>query len=332
MQDRAAAAYECAKRADDPDVKLEYLREALESAQSDVALLTYIQARFDNGIFERYKSLSTPVFEARDAASPAWRGAVIHPGGDYAWMVYVGIHDHFHSEVQRAFRAMEQSGTLGPSSIDLEILELQRQIDGQRDFDRAAIRATVPALKEASVSREPVHFSVGQMDVEIRVETIPFEDWDVANAHKEMDLVSFRIGGWQPHQQYLQHYLRSVLGYMRVPEDMVEALYGQRFVVHVAVSRADLISFLDAPDEDQLVAARTVPEPELLHYSSQESLVEAYVTGRAVRAICGKWWVPVGDEYTHIHLPVCAECERLEPVAQSLKAFARRIRETPDRD
>lgn len=322
---QTAAAYECAKRADDSNVKLEYLRQAVESAQSEVALITYIQGRFNNRIFERYKSLDSPVFEARDATNPAWRGAVIHPGGNYAWMVYVGVHDHFHSEIQRVFQEMERSGTLGPSAVDLTILDRQRHLELQRDFERVALLRTVPALKEASATRVPVGFEVGPLAVEVEVETVPFEEWDVATSHNMMDLVSFRIGNWQSNQAEFQNYLRAIVGYMRAGDEMVEALYHPRFVLQIAVSRADLISFMDTPSQDQLIGVRATSEPDMLHYSSKGSLVEAYVTGRAVQAICGKWWVPTGDEHTHRHLPICPDCERSEPVAQALKSFLKTL-------
>lgn len=39
----------------------------------------------------------------------------MHAGGEYAWLVYVAIHDHFHSEVKAALQGMRRAGTLGPS-------------------------------------------------------------------------------------------------------------------------------------------------------------------------------------------------------------------------
>ena len=112
---RTAAAYRCATRVDDPDTQVNYLREAVSHAQEELALVTYIQKRFDQGIFERHRSFADPIFESRDTARPAWRGAVVHAGGEYAWLVYVAIHDHFHSEVKAALQGMRRAGTLGPS-------------------------------------------------------------------------------------------------------------------------------------------------------------------------------------------------------------------------
>ena len=67
---RTAAAYRCATRVDDPDTQVNYLREAVSHAQEELALATYIQKRFDQGIFERHRSFADPIFESRDTARP----------------------------------------------------------------------------------------------------------------------------------------------------------------------------------------------------------------------------------------------------------------------
>lgn len=67
------------------------------------------------------------------------------------------------------------------------------------------------------------------------------------------------------------------------------------------------------------VEDRIPPAPVALHYTAKASLAEAYVLGRAVRAVCGQWWVPVGDGTTHSTLPICHDCDREAPFAQTVR-------------
>lgn len=176
---RTAAAYRCATRVDDPDTQVNYLREAVSHAQEELALVTYIQKRFDQGIFERHRSFADPIFESRDTARPAWRGAVVHAGGEYAWLVYVAIHDHFHSEVKAALQGMRRAGTLGPSSLDELILQQQQAEEARLVFKMQALSQVLASIKESVAGGGRSTLRLDGLEVQIEVETIPYEDWDV---------------------------------------------------------------------------------------------------------------------------------------------------------
>ena len=320
---RTAAAYKCAATLSEPEVKIDYLREAVMHAQEEVALVTYIQRRFDNGIFERHRSFKDPVFESRDTARPAWRGAVIHEGGPYAWLVYVAIHDHFHAGVKDAVEGMARSGTLGPSAADLQILELQQAVDAIKDFQRDAVEKALSALKLAVVKDSRERFQVGALGIEVEVETIPFDEWDTDTAHQEMDMVTVRVLNSQKHHDETLDFIRCLIGVLNVPKRMVEPHDGKHYTMHIAISRAALISVLDLPHSALEPEDIQAPIPTFLHYSRKRDLNEAHFTGKAVQAVCGEWWVPVGDEMTHQELPICPDCEKQLPVAQALRDFAR---------
>ena len=50
------------------------------------------------------------------------------------------------------------------------------------------------------------------------------------------------------------------------------------------------------------------------HYIKKEKIVESAVTGKAVRALCGKKWVPSRDPQKYPVCPVCKEIfEGLRP-------------------
>lgn len=318
---KTKAAYESAVRATSPEAKLEYLREAVAHAQTEVALVTYIQQRFDRGIFERYQSLSDPVFESRDMVKPAWRGAVLHDGGAYAWLVYAAIHDHFHSEVQQAVKSMKQSGTFGPSESDRAVLDLQEQLDEASDFARCALVSTLQALKTAVACESDTQAEFQGLTVGVSVESIPYEQWDVDSAHHEMDMVTLKIPWWQQEYEKFNDYVRSFVSVLNAEEELIEALPAKEFTLQVAVSRAALISVLDIADRGEAPKAVAPGAPRFLHYSRKEDLTRSYITGKAVQAVCGKWWIPIGDETTHGGLPVCPECEQEMPVAQALRDF-----------
>ncbi|GAA0210267.1 hypothetical protein GCM10009537_13180 [Corynebacterium riegelii] len=328
LPEYTAAAYNDAKRASEPEVKIEYLRQAVEHAQAEVTLVTYIQARFDQGIFERLRSVDHRVFESRDAEGAAWRGAVVHDGGDTAWLVHADTHDHFLAQANKVLGAMKRDGTLGPAALDLRILGMQERLDREREYGRCAMESTLGALKDATVSLKPVKLQVGALSVVVDVETVPFQDWEVDTAQDEVEIVSLRLENWQKNYQELQAYLRSVFCLFQTDEESAETFADLEFVVQIALSRAELIALLDIPQQDQPVALRKVTAPQYLHYSTKGALAEAFITGKAIRAVCGKWWVPIGDEQTHAHLPICPECERGEPVAQALQSY---LRKTTDR-
>lgn len=317
-----ATAYRCAARADEPSVRGEYLREAVAHAQNELTLVTYIQKRFDQGIFERHRSFADPVFESRDTARPAWRGAVVHDGGDYAWLVYAAVHDHFHSEAKAALKGMQQSGGFGPSPLDLKILEKQEAEDERLSINKHSLLQVLGSIKDCVASGERATLKSSGLKIEIDVDSIPFEDWEVETAHQEMDMVSVRIRNWQEHYARTQDLVAGLIGILNVPTEMVESIAGSSFKLQLAISRATLISVLDLPATALEPEHSTPPPPAFLHYSRKRDLNEAFFTGKAVQAVCGKWWVPIGDDLTHQDLPVCPECEREMPVAQVLRHFA----------
>lgn len=64
-------------------------------------------------------------------------------------------------------------------------------------------------------------------------------------------------------------------------------------------------------DSDTLTRRARIDEGDhdkFAHYAKKNDITEAMVTGRAVRAICGKKWVPTRspDDF-----PVCPDCKKI---------------------
>ena len=115
---------------------------------------------------------------ARHGAA-SWRGAVVHAGGEYAWLVYVAIHDHFHSEVKAALQGMRRAGTLGPSSLDELILQQQQAEEARLVFKMQALSQVLASIKESVAGGGRSTLRLDGLEVQIEVETISYEDWDV---------------------------------------------------------------------------------------------------------------------------------------------------------
>ena len=48
---------------------------------------------------------------------------------------------------------------------------------------------------------------------------------------------------------------------------------------------------------------------KLAHYACRDKVMEAYVCGTPIEALCGKVWVPTRDPE---RFPVCPECQSLK--------------------
>ena len=71
-----------------------------------------------------------------------------------------------------------------------------------------------------------------------------------------------------------------------------------------------------APTETSEFGTDTTAAPRLIepgdherfsHYVKKEKIVESAVTGKAVRALCGKKWIPSRDPEKYPICPVCKE-------------------------
>jgi hypothetical protein len=66
-------------------------------------------------------------------------------------------------------------------------------------------------------------------------------------------------------------------------------------------SDTDLLTRPDLQDEDG-------GHDRYSHYVKKEKIVESAVTGKAVRALCGKKWIPSRDPEKY---PICPTCKEI---------------------
>jgi len=67
------------------------------------------------------------------------------------------------------------------------------------------------------------------------------------------------------------------------------------------------VSTLEAPVTDVVEHEEDGDHDRFAHYVKKEKIVESAVTGKAVRALCGKKWVPTRDPEKFPICPVCKE-------------------------
>lgn len=327
-----ASAYDGAKRADDIQLTLSQLVK-LDLSRLDVNLLNDLRSLIRDGKFpDTHKTSSRaahePIYELRDHRGGAWRGAGLLDGEhEVLWVILAMPHDHFHQQAAEKIKKLRKEGRLGPSELDLKVLELDRtRID--RKINRITVlKSLIDALKASQRHGAPAQVimpSVGSLDrVEMfvtlsEVPTNP-EDWDPSNAHKDTGMVIVEIELTNLSAASRKWLLRTCLPFLQEDQAMIETHFRKTLSSLVLLPQSKLMQLLTLDESNFSPAANVIPtDPTHLHYTAKAGLTEAYVEGRAVRAICGFWWVPIGDDHTHNDLPVCKDCETERPFAEAV--------------
>ncbi|MGO2801329.1 MAG: DUF3039 domain-containing protein [Corynebacterium variabile] len=336
--DAAIAAKDGADENSDLEPILRAWSDAVSTAVAENSLLKDAVTGFTGGGQpSRHKSSSQvtgrTVFEVRDREGAAWRGALVIPeGDDCAWLVHADRHDRFHQSAARVLADMKSAGTLGPGRWDLRVrkryLEDLREEVQQKDVLSSVVdslrKAVTPGMGQVRMVL-PVAVGGPGGRVEMRVDDVDATTWEEESAHEEPESVMVTLvlpGEPQNQRTWL---LQRVVPFLQPDEEMCESLYEDgQLKVQVIMSRARLIHLMALCEEDLEVSAVQQPsQPSVLHYTAKRSLTAAYVQGAAVQAVCGDWWVPVGDTSTHGHLPICPECSREAPFAEAFSAYLR---------
>jgi hypothetical protein len=319
---------DCLKRVrtlEDPSERVRLLAD-LDLSSLDIPLVRDGANLFASGRPSIHQEMTAagkcPVYEARDRTGAGWRGAVLNPIDDIAWLVYVDAHDRFHDSGADSIAKMRTSGTLGPSKLDLRLLT-QEQKRREVKKDRATLLgALLDALEKTARTNAEIPVEVtgffAPARITLHLSSSLDPNWDVPTSHEETSDLVVRLSLVNTIPNGVRDdILRTCVPFLQPDQTLCETYFRKDLVVQVVLTRAGLIQLLSTDRPLEPVENRTPPPPVALHYTAKSSLVEAYVEGRAVRAVCGQWWVPVGDSSTHPELPVCSECEAQEPFAEA---------------
>ena len=314
-----------ARKVDDEETRLGLLVD-LDLSSLDIPLLRDARAGFANGNPDRQSEMTAKapctVYEVRDR-STGWRGAVVKPDGDCAWLVLADVHDRFHAVGPNVIRGKAVGGALGPSPLDLRLWETECASRDLRTARATLLELLIDALIDSARTTvpTPVHttglFAPAQLSVRVSEQVDP--DWVPSEAHGEVSQVAVILSLSSATNAVRDEVIRTCVPFLQPDRSMWEYHFRTELTVQVILSRAGLMQLLSADRPFLPVENREAPAPDSLHYTAKQSLTEAFVSGRAVRAVCGQWWVPVGDDTTHSELPICPDCENEEPFAQTAR-------------
>ncbi len=340
---KAADAYQAARALDDVDTKVAKLAE-IDIGNLDVNLLRAARRDLADGGADHHVSMTReakrPVYEVRSYEGAAWRGAVVRVDDDPdLWMVHADSHDEFNRHGSSVIKDLRINKRLGPSDLDRRLRDMEEAPSEERTLRQSLLLNLVSSLASAVKSGEPTQVDLPGVpefeDAQMLIEgALDLEDLDVGTAHAEVAevLVRLIIPHWaaRSRDQTAKQWLLSVcVPFLQPNSAMQEAIYSQErgLTVQLILSKAQLAQLLAGPTEPLEVRDCNPAPPTRLHYTAKVSLVDAYVDGRAVRAVCGEWWVPTGDDSTHADLPICPECEEEEPFAQLAVSLLDKLRD-----
>lgn len=265
-----------------------------------------------------------PVYEVRDRTKgPAWRGAVVlHQ--ESPWLVYADKHDRFHATAAKFFKDSKEKAL--PSAIDLKILQQDRERQEQTKLDQSVLIVFIELLEEAirspgrSCERQFLYLEE-EISVSIELSPLTERELSVDQMHENLcDVeVSLEIGASNP--KIRARAISLWIPFLQEDPSLREAVYGSsgpdalNFVIFIDLARVtQLIS--DSRQEGKITDYTPLP-PRYRHYTARAPLTEAYVEGKAVQGLCGVLFVPTRDGQEPA-LPICSECEKRQPVAQTL--------------
>jgi hypothetical protein len=323
----ASKSFDAAMTATEDEAKVGYLAECMAQTCSESALLQDFRSKYDQNKADTHKAMTAAakqsVYECRDKNRPAWRGAVIFPEGcEDAWMIFVDTHEHFHNAGPRSLKHRRSAGSIGPDDLDRSVRDICVEDIERREQHRQLFEAFIDALRQTVDRKDPVSLTLPKGGIfEGGGATLSVSKWDTEldpeSAHEEVPLVTLTIAR-QTHYEAKKFIAKVGTSFIQ-PADGEYYAIGRGEIYEFLVSGARLIQLMALAKKDIPTEDIEPPEPTVLHYVMKKRLAEAYVEGKAVQAVCGEWWVPVGDEITHNDLPVCPRCEAEQKVAQALE-------------
>lgn len=223
-------------------------------------------------------------------------------------------------------KQLDNDGILRPSTLDVRIREVEdEEIE---DYKRRAklLHAVLDALEHTLKTHRDTLVSTDadlpKFALSVTITEIPADGWDAEDAHEHGDVVTLSLTLGSSDEVARKWILQTCVPFLQPDQSQVEALYAETLTLSILLSRAKLTQLLATPRPTSYRPRENFPPPPtVLHYADRYSLTHAFVFGRAVRAVCGNWWIPIGDDTTHADLPICAECDSELPAAQALKSL-----------
>lgn len=306
----------------------------------DCDLLKDAQREIDSGTPSKHgeatKSFGATVVEARDRSGAGYRGAVVFDGHGDPWLVYAERHDRFHAHVAEVLKRGQREGAATPAYMpsrfeySLREAEESRQAlhDVQVDLVRVlcdGLRSTVRDAREV-VLVSPAHPNGGQageaLEFRLSVEVGDPAD-SVGEANWSFGVVSLTVA-YSPRTRLMREQLISCGSVYLQPDSRYREqvhLPSGELRMDLTVTHAKFAQLLAGVEIDGSTVPPKMTRPNCLHWVDSLHHTEGFVLGRAIRSLCGAWFVP--SEGENADLPACRLCESVKPLAQ---AFLDRVR------
>lgn len=325
---QALRLYKAAQSHPDELAKIDMLVEVLDIVGQEVALVKDARNRFASGLPDQHRAITKkagePVYEVRDTESPAWRGAIVTRLPRQAWVVHADRHDEFHKTGPTVIWQMRQEQRLGPSPLDQRLQNLTKERLEDKTDRTALLTALLNALHQALTTQASVRLEVPSISrlqtakITLAVDGIGEIQLDPGNVRDELDVLRLKISLSMVSVRTRAWLINTCIPFLQPETSMVEVLFRKDLTIQILLGRARLMQLMSSSKSDLSTKRRDAPAASVLHYTGSKSLARAYVEGIAVQAVCGEWWLPDVVQATDTNLPVCPECERLQPIASFL--------------
>lgn len=289
------------------------------------------------------------VVEARDTSKgPGWRTAMINMHGT-TWAVFADTHNKFHASAPNAFKRKQY---LEPSEDDITIREIKLKEDETyaaiENWQREMVRTMLDLFRDAYLSEGTEGCEVTKLIPEPPTDLLPAgvdglnanitltvmrdgdEDCSFDEAHKEQDdaiELGISFEPWKVDEILKDLILSAVLPVIDPDEERwtKDAGYYSKngdlcFSYFISVARASQLIYSAESDEQTEEAPKEPQATQSAHYVARTEIVASVVEKRAIRSVCGFWFVSsrVPDGF-----PICEECIDALPEASAVHRFLR---------
>lgn len=260
----------------------------------------------------------------KEIRAEQWRGLVTQPEPKSRWwLLHAGLkrtgdRSNVYDQVERLDDAAIKS--LYPVQDDRDLLALEISALANRRWRMACLTTLIDAIAGAAGSSEtqhpaqlppPPNRTDSPLNIEIELIRLNYDEDPAFETPVEV-LLSLRLIDWND-DAIRQSIVPELVGFMDPQKERwsVHTVQDKVTVYSVEITEARLSQLMAAAElgvtkRTSLTGAINAPINNSAHYVAKDTLVEAYVVGIEVKALCGQWFVPTQD---HTKKPVCSSCK-----------------------
>lgn len=261
----------------------------------------------------------------KEIRSEQWRGLVTQPETQSCWwLLYAGLkrtgdRSNVYGQVERLGEA--EIASLYPVQDDHDLRALEMSAMANRRWRMDCLITLIDVIAAAAKSSEtqlpaelppPPGRTVSPLNIEIELVRLDYDEDPAFETPVEV-LLSLSLIDWDD-DAVRQAVVPQLVGFMDPQKERwsVHTVRGAVTIYSVEITEARLSQLAAAValgavmESAALTGAIVAPTNNNAHYVAKSTLVEAYVDGMEVRALCGQWFVPTQD---HTEKPVCGSCE-----------------------